>query len=641
MDFSNMSLESPRHRNVVQSLQTDRYFGRVQRQCPPKAIYDPFPSVVSRLRRVDELSLHDGCVNTIDWSPDGRALISGSDDCTVGVWLPDTSKKNNPYRVAMRIATGHRHNIFCAKFVPTSNLREVVSCAADGELRHFPVEDQPASYIVNYRQVDEADDYRSMMFHLEFLAHSPTNVLACSQDGTLHLYDLRRRHECQLIYSTESELRPSRMGVPTFCLHPNNSNMVLVAGGDMYARYMDLRNTSDVVRRFKPDDLARSKNVRGSSITGLCFSPAGDEFALNATGHGVYVIRMREEENRQQVGPKTDTACHAYDVILAGHRNTQTFLKGVRYCGGPNGEFITTGSDCGNIMIWNRWSCRVVAMLHGDGDVVNMISPHPHLPVLASCGIENTIKLFAPDYDNTENEEDVEAITHDKIEGLLELNLQQMKRDRESTHYLNYFQEALPTLRRAKPDGCDVYPSYPADLQLLLQQQQQQKGEDDGENVGCDYAHACSEIKRRGNEYFKEGSLRRALSKYTKAIRYAEVAVKNNENKYCDDDSSFDPLRLGIYLNAALCAIRLERYFDGQRYCTFAIAVDSSNPKAFYRRALCGLNMGDLSCASKDIDRACELAPEDEDVKALKVEIKHELDAVNKRDKERFAKMFD
>lgn len=34
--------------------------------------------------------------------------------------------------------------------------------------------------------------------------------------------------------------------------------------------------------------------------------------------------------------------------------------------------------------------------LRGDTQIVNCIAPHPHESLLASCGIDSTVKLWAP-----------------------------------------------------------------------------------------------------------------------------------------------------------------------------------------------------------------------------------------------------
>lgn len=81
--------------------------------------------------RVESLTSHSGCVNTLKWSKDGTKLITGSDDRTVKIWSYHQSSKGTLLKHTIR--TGHRSNIFCADFSPI-NESLIVSCAADGSL---------------------------------------------------------------------------------------------------------------------------------------------------------------------------------------------------------------------------------------------------------------------------------------------------------------------------------------------------------------------------------------------------------------------------------------------------------------------------------------------------------------------------
>ncbi len=58
-----------------------------------------------------------------------------------------------------------------------------------------------------------------------------------------------------------------------------------------------------------------------------------------------------------------------------------------------------SGSDCGHVFIWNRWSAKVVRVLQADSHVVNRVRPHPFEPVLATAGIDYDIKLWLPQAD--------------------------------------------------------------------------------------------------------------------------------------------------------------------------------------------------------------------------------------------------
>ncbi|KAK4709540.1 hypothetical protein R3W88_030465 [Solanum pinnatisectum] len=80
--------------------------------------------------------------------------------------------------------------------------------------------------------------------------------------------------------------------------------------------------------------------------------------------------------------------------VYSGHRNSQT-VKGVSFFG-PTDEYVLTGSDCGHIFIWKKKDAKLVRVMVGDRHIVNQLKPHPCIPVLATCGIEKTIKLWAP-----------------------------------------------------------------------------------------------------------------------------------------------------------------------------------------------------------------------------------------------------
>lgn len=107
-------------------------------------------------------------------------------------------------------------------------------------------------------------------------------------------------------------------------------------------------------------------------------------------------------------------------------------VQGVSFLGRDD-EFVMSGSDCGHIYVWERDSGVVQAVLkvrqeqgsrsawkeenqagrmvlpcpkpqpmcvrglQGDADTVNCLEPHPqHLLTMATSGIEDSIKLWAP-----------------------------------------------------------------------------------------------------------------------------------------------------------------------------------------------------------------------------------------------------
>ncbi|KAK3234861.1 hypothetical protein CYMTET_54903 [Cymbomonas tetramitiformis] len=77
-----------------------------------------------------------------------------------------------------------------------------------------------------------------------------------------------------------------------------------------------------------------------------------------------------------------------------GHRNMRT-VKDVSFLG-PHEEYVASGSDNGAMLIWCRYSGRLLFQYKGDSEVVNCIQAHPIDPVIASCGIDTTVKIWTP-----------------------------------------------------------------------------------------------------------------------------------------------------------------------------------------------------------------------------------------------------
>jgi hypothetical protein len=80
---------------------------------------------------------------------------------------------------------------------------------------------------------------------------------------------------------------------------------------------------------------------------------------------------------------------------FTGHANNET----VKDCGflGSNDEYIWSGSDCGHFFVWSNDERRQLkGIWKGDSSVVNVLSPHPTLPICAVSGIDETVKIFGP-----------------------------------------------------------------------------------------------------------------------------------------------------------------------------------------------------------------------------------------------------
>jgi WD repeat-containing protein 42A len=70
-------------------------------------------------------------------------------------------------------------------------------------------------------------------------------------------------------------------------------------------------------------------------------------------------------------------------------------IKDVSFLG-LNDEYIVSGSDDGGAYIWDKASGRLLTILEGDSEIVNVIAANPQWPQLAISGLSHSVKIFEP-----------------------------------------------------------------------------------------------------------------------------------------------------------------------------------------------------------------------------------------------------
>lgn len=85
-----------------------------------------------RLGITKKLKKHRGCVNALSFSTDGDILVSGSDDRMVIMWNWEDGLVKSSFH------SGHSGNVFQARFMPYTDDRTMITCAADGEVHTVP-----------------------------------------------------------------------------------------------------------------------------------------------------------------------------------------------------------------------------------------------------------------------------------------------------------------------------------------------------------------------------------------------------------------------------------------------------------------------------------------------------------------------
>jgi nuclear receptor interaction protein len=124
-------------------------------------------------------------------------------------------------------------------------------------------------------------------------------------------------------------------------------------------------------------------------------SEPDEEDGVPNTGLPRFMYQSAFERRQMREKVATSIPCNSHTRVYRGHCNVKT-VKDVNFFG-LDDEYIVSGSDDGNLFIWDRKTTQLVNILEGDGEVVNVAQGHPYETMLAVSGIDHTIKIFSPD----------------------------------------------------------------------------------------------------------------------------------------------------------------------------------------------------------------------------------------------------
>lgn len=259
---------------------------------------------VQRLKLEAILNVHDGCVNTISWNDTGEYILSGSDDTNLVI--------TNPYnrKVKTTIRSGHRANIFSAKFMPLTNDQQIVSCSGDGIIYYTHTE---KSADIN-RQCQFTCHYGTA-YEIMTVPNDPYTFLSCGEDGTVRWFDLRMKTSCTKEDCKDDILINCRRAATSISISPLVPYYLAVGCSDSSVRIYDRRmlgtratgnymgrGTTGMCVRFVPAHLS-NKSCR---VTSLCYSGDGQEVLVSYSSDYIYLFDPKDDQARELKGPSEE-----------------------------------------------------------------------------------------------------------------------------------------------------------------------------------------------------------------------------------------------------------------------------------------------------------------------------------------------
>jgi WD40 repeat protein len=283
---------------------------------------------------------HGDSLWDVRWSPDGRRLVTGSEDRTARVWDAATGAE-------LLVLRGHEDGVLAVAFAPDA--ARIATCSRDRTVRIWDAAG-------GAQLVELAQDARPRA-----VAWSPDGraLAVALEDGTAQVWDVAG--ESRLLV-----LRGHQEWVRSAAWSPDGGRIATVSR-DRTVRTWDARDGSA---------LAVLRGHR-DSIQGVAWSPDGRRLA---TAGGDRTVRLWDAERGVQ------------ELVVTGHDDV---VRSVEWL--PAGDRLLTGSDDGTARIWEagRGTCLVV--LRGHESAVRAARWSPVAPRLATISEDRAARVWEVD----------------------------------------------------------------------------------------------------------------------------------------------------------------------------------------------------------------------------------------------------
>jgi WD40 repeat protein len=300
-------------------------------------------AVTAGLPKLRDLDLrwligHDGPVNSVAWSPDGRCLATGSDDGTVMLWDSASGGMLHPLEE-------HSNSVLTVAWSPDG--QRLASGSSDKTVKIWDA--------ASGRVIHSLEGHGSLVYSV---AWSPEGqrLASGSSDKTVKIWDAASG---RAIHSLEE-----------------HGDLVLTVAWSPDGQRLASGSNDNTVKIW---DMASGRAINsleghGNSIYSVAWSPDGQRLASGSDDNTVKIW---------------DAASGRAIHSLEGHGNLVLTVAW-----SPDGQRLASGSDDQTVKIWDAASGRVIHSLEGHGDWVRSVAWSPDGQRLASSSDDQMVKIW-------------------------------------------------------------------------------------------------------------------------------------------------------------------------------------------------------------------------------------------------------
>jgi WD40 repeat protein/energy-coupling factor transporter ATP-binding protein EcfA2 len=306
-------------------------------------------------KEIRTLQGHDDSVDSVSFSPDGKTLATGSADKTIKLWNLETGKE-------IRTLKGHNATVWSVSFSPDG--KTLATGSVDKTIKLWNLETGK----VHTLKKGHNDQVLSVSF-----SPDGKTLATGSADKTIKLWNLETGEEILTLKGHNDWV---------MCLSFSRDGKTLATGSDDKTIKLWNLEIGKEIHTFKGHD---------GSVDSVSFSPDGKTLA---TGSNDETVKLWNPETGKEIR------------TLKGHNG---WVKSVSFS--RDGKTLATGSNDKTIKLWNLEADKEIHTLKGHNEQVKSVSFSRDGKTLATGSNDKMIKLW-----NLETDKEIRTLKgHDDL----------------------------------------------------------------------------------------------------------------------------------------------------------------------------------------------------------------------------------
>lgn len=287
--------------------------------------------------KMTDLSRHQGAVGTLTFSPDGKQLISGSRDQTIGVWDVETGTRISRFQ-------GDGSPIWSVKVTPDGT--QLVAGTFDWRILVWDM--ITGNQLLNV-------EHTGPVWSVDLSDQGPV-IVSGSGDRTVKIWELATGN---LIYT----LPDNTASVFAVAVSPDGNTLV-TGSQDQTINILDIPS----------GDLLKTLRGHTDAVRDIAITPDGRQIVSGSYDRTLKIW---------------DLATGELIKTLEGHQDAI-----VAVAISPDGKMIASGGRDATIRLWDTATGELITILAGHTDEVYALTFSPDGKTLASGSKDQTIKLW-------------------------------------------------------------------------------------------------------------------------------------------------------------------------------------------------------------------------------------------------------